>query len=133
MRCIALKQDGTQCKTYALKGDNWCFNHHPDISEQEKKEHYSKAGKANKIAPYKLSNIDINTAQDVPKVLIDTIHRVRANKIDLKVATTIGGLCLNLVKAYDVAEHEKRIDAIEKAMNNENPNVFDFKQVNETV
>jgi hypothetical protein len=42
--CAAIKQDGARCKARAMKGSEWCFNHHPDYS-QERKRHVSKGGR----------------------------------------------------------------------------------------
>jgi DNA polymerase I len=42
--CAAIKQDGLRCKARTMKGSEWCFNHHPDQSE-ERRRHASKGGK----------------------------------------------------------------------------------------
>src|SRR3712207_1227399 len=42
--CAAIKPDGVRCKARAIKGSQWCFNHHPDHSE-ERRRNASKGGK----------------------------------------------------------------------------------------
>src|SRR5215210_392398 len=42
--CTAITQDGGRCKARAIKGSQWCYNHHPDHSE-ERQRHASKGGK----------------------------------------------------------------------------------------
>src|SRR5947208_14890434 len=42
--CAAIKPDGARCKARAMKGSEWCFNHHPDYS-QERRHNASKGGK----------------------------------------------------------------------------------------
>jgi hypothetical protein len=42
--CTAITQDGGRCKARAIKGSEWCYNHHPDHSE-ERQRHASKGGK----------------------------------------------------------------------------------------
>ena len=42
--CTAKTQDGGRCKARAIKGSEWCYNHHPDHSE-ERQRHASKGGK----------------------------------------------------------------------------------------
>jgi hypothetical protein len=42
--CAAIKPDGVRCKARAMQGSQWCFNHHPDHSE-ERRRNASKGGK----------------------------------------------------------------------------------------
>ena len=42
--CAAIKPDGARCKARAMKGSQWCFNHHPDYS-QKRHRNASKGGK----------------------------------------------------------------------------------------
>ena len=42
--CAAIKPDGARCKARAMKGSQWCFNHHPDYS-QERQRNASKGGR----------------------------------------------------------------------------------------
>jgi hypothetical protein len=42
--CAAIKPDGVRCKARAMKGSQWCFNHHPDYS-QERRRNASKGGR----------------------------------------------------------------------------------------
>src|ERR671938_2199403 len=43
--CAAIKANGNRCKARAMKGSQWCFNHHPDHSE-ERQRNASKGGKS---------------------------------------------------------------------------------------
>ena len=42
--CAAIKPDGVRCKARSMKGSQWCFNHHPDYS-QERQRNASKGGR----------------------------------------------------------------------------------------
>ena len=35
--CAAIKPDGARCKARAMKGSQWCFNHHPDYSQERQR------------------------------------------------------------------------------------------------
>jgi hypothetical protein len=35
--CAAIKPDGLRCKARAMKGSQWCFNHHPDHSDERRR------------------------------------------------------------------------------------------------
>ena len=42
--CAAIKPDGDRCKARAMKGSQWCFNHHPDYA-QERQRNARKGGR----------------------------------------------------------------------------------------
>ena len=43
-QCTAIKPDGVRCKARAMKGSQWCFNHHPDYT-QERQRNARKGGR----------------------------------------------------------------------------------------
>jgi hypothetical protein len=36
-QCSAIKRDGTRCKGIAIEGYEWCYAHHPDYSEERRR------------------------------------------------------------------------------------------------
>ncbi len=34
--CSGIKADGGRCRAQAIRGSEWCFNHHPDYEEQRR-------------------------------------------------------------------------------------------------
>lgn len=116
-RCQFKKPDGTQCEAWAMKSSDFCFLHNPEISEEEKREMQSRGGQANKIKiPEPLPPIKINRGEDIISLLENTINKVRAGEMDLRVANCIGYLAGHLIKAVETAKFEDRIETIERAI-----------------
>ena len=116
-RCRFIKTDKQKCKAWAMSDSNFCYLHNPDISEAEKKEIQSKGGQANKIKVLKpLLPITIKQGDDVILLLEDTINKVRAGEIDLRVANSIGYLSGHLLKAIEIAKLEDRVEIIERVI-----------------
>lgn len=114
-KCQFIKQDGTNCEAWAMQDSIYCFLHNPDISDEEKREIQSRGGQANKIKVLEpLPPIKINQGRDIVLLLEDAINKVRAGEIDLKVANCIGYLAGHLIKAFEVAELQNRVDTIER-------------------
>ncbi len=42
--CSGIKVDGGRCRAQAIRGGEWCFNHHPDY-EQQRRQRASRGGK----------------------------------------------------------------------------------------
>ena len=116
-RCRFIKTDKQKCKAWAMSDSEFCYFHNPDISEAEKKEIQSRGGQANKIKVLKpLLPITIKQGDDVILLLEDTINKVRAGEIDLRVANSIGYLSGHLLKAIEIAKLEGRVEIIERAI-----------------
>ena len=60
--------------------------------------------------------IPLGGSSDVVNLLADTINKVRAGEMDLRVANCIGYLSGHLVKAFEIAEIERRIEVIERVV-----------------
>ena len=116
-RCRFIKTDKQKCKAWAMTDNEFCYFHNPDVSEAEKKEIQSRGGQANKIKVLKpLLPITIKQGDDVILLLEDTINKVRAGEIDLRVANSIGYLAGHLLKAIEIAKLEGRVEIIERAI-----------------
>lgn len=115
MRCIFKKSNGDRCKSNAMKNSKYCWTHSPEISIHEKKLGSSKGGK-NKfgLTPVNLPQIIINDTRDIPPLLVDTIQHLRKGEIDVRLGTVVGYLSNILLKSYEVADIENRMEKIEK-------------------
>src|SRR5438477_1430532 len=86
-KCIYQRDNGTICHSYAVKGREHCWRHSPEISEEEKRNHFIRGGKARwqKACPrvllsgenVKLAPIEIAGIDDIVTLLSDTINRIR--------------------------------------------------------
>jgi hypothetical protein len=115
MKCNFIKSDGKKCKANALSGSSYCWYHSPEIPEVERKLVSSNGGKANGYEVYvDLKPIIISRMQDIPVLLIDTIHNLRSGNMGIRLGTAIGYLSGMLLKSFEVAELEIRMEKIEK-------------------
>lgn len=116
MKCKQIKQDGKQCEAEATSGSDFCYWHNPENADNRIEASRS-GGKNNliKIAE-PLPEIQVNEASDVVGLLQDTINRVRAGKLDIRVANCIGVLSGQLIKAIEMANTNQRISVIEKVV-----------------
>ena len=114
MRCKHIKANGEQCKANAMSRLDYCYLHNPKISEEEKKEANKKGGlNRAKTIKQPLPSLVIKEPGDTVTLLIDTINRVRAGDLDIKVANCIGFLTEKLIRAFELNKQEttdKKID-----------------------
>jgi hypothetical protein len=115
MKCNFIKSDGKKCNANALNGSSCCWYHSPEISEEKKKLVSSNGGKANGYEVcIDLKPISISKMQDIPVLLIDTIHNLRSGYMGIRLGTAIGYLAGMLLKSFEVAELEVQIEKLEK-------------------
>jgi len=115
MKCIFRKSNGERCKSNAMKNDIYCWTHSPEISVHEKRFGSSKGGKnKTSMRPVNLPQIIINDTRDIPPLLVDTIQHLRSGEIDVRLGTAVGYLSNILLKSYEVADIEGRMERIEK-------------------
>ena len=118
MNCKQTKDDGTACGAKAINGGEFCYFHSPDISDDEKRASQSKGG-ANRAlttisAP--LPAMSLNVPYDAITLIADTINRVRAGELDVKIANCIGVLTGQLLKAFEVAKLNDKLDEIKRVI-----------------
>lgn len=115
MQCKHKRKGGGQCRAHAMSGGKYCYLHNPDIPEEQKREARARGGQANPImikAPLPMIK-KLGGGQDVILLLADTINRVRAGKMDIRVANCLGQLSGQLLKAIEIANTERRLDELE--------------------
>lgn len=118
MRCTAQLADGSPCGGYAMAdGSGLCISHNP-AAKEIKQLAVRKGGEAPKRVETasNLPAIAISTKADVPAFLVAVIDELRAGQVDIKTANTLGYLAGVLIKAYETAEMEARIEQIEKVV-----------------
>jgi len=117
MKCSFIKQDGEQCKANAMSESEYCYLHNPEISEEVKRINQIRGGK-NRAVMLKeaLPPMEIHTPDDTIGLLADTIGRVRAGEMDIKVANCIGVLSGHLLKAFEVARLNDKVELIERVV-----------------
>jgi len=116
-KCNHILDNGERCKAFALKEKDYCFSHDPE-SREEKALAVRKGGL---VKPIRINGElaviqEIETPEDITKVLGQTIREVREGKIPPQMANTIGFLSGHFLRAYEVIETERKIDQIEAVL-----------------
>lgn len=117
MKCIYIKEDRDNCNANAMTSSEYCYLHNPDIPEAEKRLAQAKGGEARSLTlASPLPEIALNTPSDTILLVADTIKRVRAGELDIKTANCIGFLSDKLLKAFEVAKLDDKVDYIERVI-----------------
>jgi len=115
MKCIYLKENGEKCQANAMIDSEYCYLHNPDIPEEEKRLAQTRGGEARSLTLSEaLPAIPLDTPTDAILLVSDTIRRVRAGILDIKTANCIGFLTDKLLKAFEVARINDKVEFIER-------------------
>jgi len=114
MKCQQIKSDGQPCGAFAMTGSECCYLHNPAIPSEEKRlaQIQGGANRALTIAE-PLPAMSLETPTDAVLLLADTINRVRAGQLDVRIANCIGVLSGHLLKALEIAQLKDKIDIID--------------------
>ena len=115
--CKARTKGGTECQTPALTGSDFCFFHDPDKAE-DRFEARAAGGRQNRMKTLSADapDVQVESCQDVVRLVSETINQVRKGDIDPRVANAVGYLANVLIRAVDQGELEKRIEDLEAAV-----------------
>lgn len=120
-KCKATLEGVGQCRAWALTDKDYCYAHDPE-GEEARIESARRGGLVKQIRiEHALEAVDVNTPKDVVKLLTVTINEVREGKIPLQIANTIGFLTGHLLRAFEVAEMDKKLDEIRGVITERTP------------
>ena len=119
MQCEFTKEDGTNCDAQAVKDDVLCFVHtnlptivgKRDLGRQEG----GRNGRKMMLHPAS-EEIRVKNAQQVVKLLEQTINDVRMNRMAVNQANCIGYLCNIMAKIFEQEMLETRISILERTV-----------------
>ncbi len=115
MNCKFRKKDGEQCKSPAMKDNDYCYFH--DKKMQEKRlESTAKGGRTPKKVFKPLPLVKIDDSKSVVELLTTTINEVRSGDLDVRIANCIGYLAGHLLKAIEQADVSTRLEIIERVI-----------------
>ena len=115
MKCAYLKDSGETCQGNAMTDTEYCYLHNPDIPLEEKRLAQTRGGEARTLTLIDpLPEIDLNNPSDAIVLVSDTIKRVRAGQLDIKTANCLGFLTDKLLKAFEVARLNDKVEFIER-------------------
>ena len=109
-RCSATKPDGIRCTARAMKGSEWCFNHHPDNAE-ERRRNASKAGRrGGRGRPAKAG---VEGLQDIKNLLADLTASVLSRDTERATAIAANQLLNTSLRAVELERRWKEIEELE--------------------
>lgn len=115
-KCKHILDDGTQCKAWALIDKDLCFSHDPE-SKEAKAIAVRNGGLVRPIRiDTPLETVEVNTPKDVITLLGKTINEVRTGILLPQIANTIGFLASHLLRAFEVAEIEDKVEEVKAVL-----------------
>ena len=116
--CAAIKPDGARCKARALQGSQWCFNHHPDYS-QERRRNASKGGMhGGRGRPARSGAEGLKDIKDLLKSLTDDVLCGEVERATAIAANQLLNTALRAIEGAQVegtGRIEERLSALEVA------------------
>lgn len=117
MRCKSHRGNGVQCKLLASPSSDYCFWHDPKRA-RERKEAQRLGGSRGLLAtlPKETPPAEVASADDVLRILGETINHVRRGELHPTVANSIGYLANIILKAKEQADIEDRLKELERVV-----------------
>lgn len=112
-KCHAKTKAGRQCAAPAVRGENYCSLH----SDPNRAAELGRKGGAGnrKVYDGEVRNVSVpESAQDVKRILAETMADIRAGRVDSKVGSILGYLSTALLRAFEVADFEQRLERLEQ-------------------
>lgn len=115
--CQAKTPDGADCQAAALAGSDFCFFHDPDRAD-DRREANAAGGRQNRMKTLSADapDVKVESCQDVVRLISETINQVRRGDLDPRIGNAIGYLANVLIRAVEQGDVEKRIEALEAAV-----------------
>ena len=111
-QCVFILKSGEQCRAYKMGGSLFCINHNPE-AKAIKALAVSEGGLGHAFVS-KLKNFKIAEVKDVTTTIIQILNEVRKGRLDPHIANSMY-IGLNvLLKSYELADLEAKIQALEK-------------------
>jgi len=112
VQCKATTSSGNRCKAKPHK-DGLCFFH----SDPKKAAELGRKGGRRNRHTYEATPERVavpESAGDVKRMLAETMADIRAGRMDPKLGSTLGYLGIALLRAFEVADFEQRLEQLEQ-------------------
>ena len=116
--CHAKTKAGFRCRAPAVSGKQYC-SLHSDPTRAVKLGRKGGAKNRHRCPPFSEPVSVPSTAADVRNLLAEAIGRLRAGRLDPKIATSLAYVSGPLIKAIETAELENRLERIEALVDEE--------------
>ena len=111
--CQATTRAGRRCAAPPVRGQKYCALH----SDPNRAAELGRKGGARnrKVYDGEADNVSApESAGDVKRMLAETMADIRAGKMDPKLGSTLGYLGMSLLRAFEVADFEQRLERLEQ-------------------
>jgi hypothetical protein len=108
--CAAIKQDGFRCKARAMQGSQWCFNHHPDHSQERQRNATKGSQRGGRGRPARSGAEGLKDIKDLLKSLTDG---VLSGEVERATAIAANQLLNTALRAIELERRWKEIEDLE--------------------
>jgi len=117
-KCQGIKPDGLRCGAWPLRGEVFCMLHHPDrdnlmLAGSLKTRKEKQERKKDRKDFWDFLEDNVNSPEDVKKLILTAIAEVRSGELDNKSASNISSLAGHLVKVIEAGDLEKKMKYLE--------------------
>lgn len=112
--CAASTTDGTPCRARPLHGRDRCWHHADDLADQ-RAEARARGGRNSSTVARRLAAMP-DPLRDLLDGLVEVFAATRAGEVDPARAQALASVARAIVRAWDVAEIDDRLDEIERAL-----------------
>ncbi len=113
-QCSGIKASGGRCGAQAIRGSQWCFNHHPDYEEQRRR----RASRGGKRGGRGRPQVELADIKDQLRELATDVMEGNANRANAAVASQVLNVYLRAVsvelKAREQLELIERLEELEE-------------------
>ena|ERR1700730_2226238 len=125
-QCFAKNRNGKRCGAWAAIGKAKCALHlDPTRAAKMGSKHGSRA-----VLPLHRDAVPMEppkTAGDVRDLLANTMSQVHSRKMDVRIANSLAYISTSLLRALEVSDLERRLEALEQAQKSEEGGYIEAK------
>jgi hypothetical protein len=117
--CAYRHPDGRQCQTPPLRGEQFCFFHHPNYEEARKHAQRSGGLKGSRAVLPSAVYHRLDTRDALIDLLSETVQQVRTGQLDCKVANAVGYLAnviRQVIEESDLETLRAEIEALKERL-----------------
>ena len=118
--CAAIKPDGARCKARAMQGSQWCFNRHPDHSEQRRRNATRGGKRGGRGRPARSGVEGLKDIKDLLKSLTDDVLAGEVERATAIAANQLLNTALRAIELerrwQEIEDLEGRLEAIESVL-----------------
>ena len=105
--CAAIKPTGAKCEARAMKGSQWCFNHHPG-TEAQRKRNAAKGGRAGGRGRPSATSEVTELREKLRQLAEDTLSR----RIEVNVAAVVNQIYNTQLRALEQQRRNRETDEL---------------------